>query len=100
MRVPAVSIWRVGENRCEAHWEGALVPWYADARRCSPILYRSRLVLRGRPGERDPRTTSGYEGRQASSLWRQRPGETEFVTIGIGQVEVALAPLGIARGRR
>ena len=49
-------------------------------------------------GERDPRTTSGYEGRQASSVWWQRPRETEFVTIWIGQVEVALAPLSIARG--
>ena len=50
-------------------------------------------------GERDPRATSGNEGQQASGLWRQRPRETEFVTIGIGQVEVALAPLSIARGR-
>ena len=50
-------------------------------------------------GERDPRATSGNEGQQASGLWRQRPRETEFVTIGIGQVEVVLAPLSIARGR-
>src|SRR3954447_14008770 len=33
-------------------------------------------------------------------MWRQGPREAEFVTIGIGQVEVALAPFGIAGSRR
>src|SRR3954467_9173521 len=38
----------------------------------------------------------GHEGPQASSAWWQRPRETEFVTVRIRQVEVALAPFGIA----
>src|SRR4051812_49081632 len=38
----------------------------------------------------------GHEGPQASSVWWQRPRETEFVTISIRQVEVALAPFGIS----
>src|SRR5262249_48849730 len=29
----------------------------------------------------------------------KRPGEAQFVAIGIGDVEIALAPLGIARRR-
>ena len=38
----------------------------------------------------------GPAGQQTSSVCWQRPRETEFVTIWIGQVEVALAPFGIA----
>ena len=81
--------------------KGGTPGWYADARRSSPILYRSRLVLTRTKGQvsatQEPHRE--HQGQQASGLWRQRPRETEFVTIGIGQVEVALAPLSIARGR-
>src|SRR4051812_47190852 len=38
----------------------------------------------------------GHERPQVSSVWWQRPRETEFVTVRIRQVEVALAPFGIA----
>src|SRR3954454_19972856 len=41
-----------------------------------------------------------HVGSQTSGLCRQRPREAEFVTIWIGQVEVALAPFGIAGRRR
>src|SRR4051812_16981945 len=41
-----------------------------------------------------------HAGQQTSRVCWHRPRETEFVTIGIGQVEVALTPFGIARSRR
>ena len=41
-------------------------------------------------------TTAACPGFHGSS---QRPGETELVTIRIGEVEEALAPRGITRGR-
>src|SRR4051794_5536628 len=41
-----------------------------------------------------------HAGSQTSGLCWQRPREAEFVTIWIGQVEVALAPFGIAGRRR
>ena len=42
----------------------------------------------------------GHVGEQTSRVCWQRPREAEFVTIWIGQVEVALAPFGIAGSRR
>jgi hypothetical protein len=76
--------------------------WSVGARRCSLILQLRRSPDENAgPGGHGDETQWGRVGQQTSSrVCRQRPREAEFMTIWIGQVEGALAPLGIARGRR
>jgi hypothetical protein len=71
--------------------------WSVGARRCSLILQLRRSPDENAgPGGHGDETQWGRVGQQTSRVCRQRPRETEFMTIWIGQMEVALAPLGIS----
>ena len=76
--------------------------WSVGARRCSVILQLRRSPDENAgPGGHGDEIQWGRVGQQTSSrVCRQRPREAELVTIRIGQVEVALAPFGIAGSGR
>src|SRR5450759_5508576 len=57
------------------------------------------MGIRDRPVSPGSPWQNGYAESKRRKNSSQRPGEAEFVTIGIGQVEESLAPFGIARRR-